>query len=131
MLVAAAAAITAIGSASIAAESETTTHATAPVVRTVVQPMLDSAGEGRRAYLKLNCYGCHGMFAVGAMGPNIIRAEREDVSEALLEGKDGGMPSYRTYVTSTDISNLTSYLNSIGTPREPVFMDWWKKVPPK
>lgn len=93
--------------------------------------VLSPAEEGRRTYLRLNCYGCHGMFAAGAMGPNIIGAERGDVSEAVLQGKDEGMPSYRAYVSSTDITNLTRYLGSIGTPAEPVFMDWWKKVPPK
>ncbi len=92
---------------------------------------LDSAGEGRRAYLKFNCYGCHGMFAAGAMGPDIIGKERHDVSEAVMQGAEGGMPAYRAIVTDTDISNLTAYLASIGTPREPLFMDWWKKVPPK
>jgi mono/diheme cytochrome c family protein len=92
---------------------------------------LAPAGEGRRLYLALNCYGCHGMFAAGGMGPNIIGKERHDVSEAVLQGKDEGMPSYRDQVDQTDITNLTAYLRSIGTANEPVFMDWWKKVPPK
>jgi mono/diheme cytochrome c family protein len=92
---------------------------------------LDAAGEGRRTFLKLNCYGCHGMFAAGGMGPNIVHAERGDVQEAVMQGEDGGMPSFRTRVSPTDIDNLTAYLKSIGTPNEPVFMDWWKKVPPK
>jgi len=93
--------------------------------------LLSPAGEGRRKFLALNCYVCHGMFAGGAMAPAIAHAERGDVSEALLQGEDAGMPSFKAYVTSTDIDNITAYLASIGGPNEPVFMDWWVKTPPK
>jgi mono/diheme cytochrome c family protein len=94
-------------------------------------PTLDPAGEGRRLYLKLNCYGCHSMFATGSMGPNIVHAEHGDVQEAVMQGQGGGMPSFRNYVDATDIDNLTAYLHSIGTAGEPKFMDWWKKNPTK
>lgn len=94
-------------------------------------PALDEAGEGRRLFLKLNCYGCHGMAAGGGMGPAIVGAERGDVAEVLRRGEDGGMPSYRAWVSDTDITNLTAYLRSIGTPNEPTFNDWWVRVPPK
>jgi mono/diheme cytochrome c family protein len=96
-----------------------------------VSPALDAAGEGRRQYLRLNCYSCHGMFAAGGMGPDIVGAEHGDVSEAVLQGEEGGMPSFRNYVTSTDITNLTAYLDSIGKQGSPVFMDWWVKNPKK
>ncbi len=99
-------------------------------VATATAP-LSPAGEGRRTFLQLNCYGCHGMFAAGGMGPNIVGTERNDVREAVMRGEDGGMPSYKAYATDTDITNLTAYLRSIGSGSEPVFMDWWKKVPPK
>ncbi len=92
---------------------------------------LSPAGEGRRAYLKYNCSGCHGARAAGGMGPNIQHAEAGDLSEAVLEGEDGGMPSFRRIVSSTDITNLTAYLRSIGTTSEPTFNDWWLPVPPK
>ena len=92
---------------------------------------LSPAGEGRRAYLKYNCYGCHGPRAAGGMGPNIQHAEAGDLSEAVLEGEDGGMPSFRRIVTATDIANLGAYLRSIGTTSEPTFNDWWLPVPPK
>ena len=92
---------------------------------------LDAAGEGRRLFLKLNCYGCHGMFATGGMGPNIVHAERGDVREVLLHGEDKGMRSYKDYVSDTDITNIAAYLQSIGSPNEPTFKDWWKKNPPK
>jgi mono/diheme cytochrome c family protein len=92
---------------------------------------LNPAGEGRRLFLKLNCYSCHGMGAAGAMGPNIVHAEKGDLNEVLRGGEDGGMPSYRQYVNSRDVDNLAAYLKSIGTQNEPTFNDWWVKIPPK
>ncbi|WP_034410963.1 c-type cytochrome [Derxia gummosa] len=96
-----------------------------------VQGKLSAAGEGRRLYLKLNCYACHGMGGTGGMGPNIVHAERGDVAEAVLRGEDGGMRSYKGYVTAADISNLAAYLRSIGSATEPKFNDWWEALPSK
>ena len=92
---------------------------------------LPPAGEGRRAFLKFNCYSCHGMFAAGGMGPNIVHAERGDLTEAVKHGESGGMPGFGRLLKGTDISNLAAYLKSIGTPNEPKFMDWWVPIPPK
>ena len=92
---------------------------------------LPPEGEGRRLYLKLNCYGCHGISAAGGMGPNIVHAEAGEVSEVLREGEDEGMRSYKSYVTTVDINNITAYLKSIGKPSEPKFRDWWVPVPTK
>ncbi len=88
---------------------------------------LSSAGEGRRVYLKLNCYGCHGMHGYGTMGPNI--AGEGDVTEWIYAGGVQGMPSFRALMTSTDILNMNAYLKSIGTPVEPTFTHWWEAVP--
>lgn len=91
---------------------------------------LNAAGEGRRLYLKLNCYGCHGMSGLGAMGPRLKgEGELEDVTEAVMFGADEGMPSYRKYVTSTDIKNIAAYLRSLGTKSEPTFNHWWEDNP--
>lgn len=103
---------------------------------TVSAQTLSPAGEGRRAWLKYNCYGCHGMRAQGGMGPN-IQHEGDDVGEAVLEGEDGGMPSFRPYLTQHPdpagttglINNLRAYLQSIGTANEPRFTHWWDQVP--
>jgi mono/diheme cytochrome c family protein len=104
------------------------------VVTTIETPgaqTLNAAGEGRRLYLKLNCYSCHGMAAAGGMGPAIAHAEAGDVGEAVRQGMEGGMRSYRGLVTVRDVSNLSAYLRSIGTPAEPTFRDWWVPIPPK
>ncbi|MFO1341242.1 MAG: cytochrome c [Burkholderiaceae bacterium] len=92
---------------------------------------LTRAGEGRRLFLKLNCYSCHGMFATGGMGPNIVHADELAVRNAVLNGREGGMRSFADYVTDKDVKRLAAYLKSIGTAKEPTFKDWWIDVPPK
>ncbi len=89
---------------------------------------LDPAGEGRRAYLKYNCSGCHGNRGGGGMGPAV--AGEDDVDD-ILSGEDGGMRPYRGIVTSADLTNLRAYLLSIGKPNEPKFNHWWVPVPPR
>jgi len=90
---------------------------------------LSPAGEGRRVYLSQNCYGCHGGRAGGGMGPNFrdnVPAPA-DVTAAVL-GLSGGMPPYPG-LTSTDISNLSAYFQSLRTAGEPTFTRWWEAVP--
>ena len=86
--------------------------------------------EGRRAWLRLNCYGCHGNNAVGGMGPNIQHSEFGDVSEAMRgDAREGGMRSFTGIAKSNDAANIAAYLATIGTAREPKWLDWWKAVP--
>jgi mono/diheme cytochrome c family protein len=100
-------------------------------VATVTAPTLSAAGEGRRLYLKLNCYSCHGDRGAGGMGPKVANKEYGDVSEKVLQGAGEGMISYRAYVTTLDVQNIAAYLASIGKPEEPRFKDWWVAIPPK
>ena len=102
-----------------------------PDVAAPLAQTLNAAGEGRRQYLKLNCYSCHGAAAGGGMGPRIVRRELSVVSAALLNGRPGGMRSFAAYVTPLDITNIAAYLQSIGTADEPTFNDWWVANPPK
>jgi mono/diheme cytochrome c family protein len=88
---------------------------------------LTPAQEGRRVYLRENCYGCHGGRAGGGMGPN-LRGEADDVSEAVRQGEEGGMPAYPN-LSSLDIQRLEAYFRSIRTPAEPTFTHWWEAVP--
>jgi cytochrome c551 len=95
----------------------------------VVQP-LNPAGEGRRLFLRENCYGCHGGHGGGGMGPNFRddRPNKDDVEHAVREGKKGGMPAFPG-LTELDIQNLNAYIQSLRTPAEPVFTRWWEPVP--
>lgn len=89
-----------------------------------------AAIQGRRAYLRLNCYGCHGDYAQGGtMGPN-VQGDGGDVSEAL--GGDGGMPSFTNALCPNDATNLAAYLNTVKslynatypTLSTPQLLDW-------
>ncbi len=87
------------------------------------------AFEGRRLWLKFNCYGCHGMHAGGAIAEN-IQGFGGGVPFAVGGGESGfGMPNFSSRLTSTDIANLSAYVNVAGTPSEPTFLQWWKAVP--
>src|ERR1043165_7316593 len=80
---------------------------------------LNRIGEGRRLFLKMNCYGCHGIAAAGGMGPNIVGRDVDTERDAVMEGRDGGMRSFRDYLTEKDVRRIAAYLNSIGTEDEP------------
>lgn len=89
---------------------------------------LDAAGEGRRAWLQYNCYGCHAMNGAGGMGPNVVR-ESGELRDAVLNGKGGGMPAYNQIITEQEVTNLITYINTMGTASEPKFMHWWEPTP--
>ncbi len=94
-----------------------------------ITPTLDAAGEGRRAYMRMNCYSCHGSDAHGAsMGPSLV-GEADETAEAVLEGEDGGMPSFKGHLCEGDIANLEAYLQLLGSGTEPTFVRWWEPNP--
>ena len=88
---------------------------------------LPPEGEGRRVFLRENCYGCHGGRAGGGMGPNLRDGRREPVEEYIHEGFEYGMPGFD--LPEIDVRNLEAYFRSLRTPREPVFTHWWEPVP--
>ncbi len=93
-------------------------------------PTLGPVGDGRRAWLEYNCYGCHGNNAAGGMGPNIQHADGGDVSEAMNgDAKEGGMRSFKGIAARKAAKNITAYLKSIGTKNEPTWLDWWNNQP--
>ena len=77
---------------------------------------LPPAGEGRRLFMKYNCYSCHGMYAGGGMGPNLRgEAEAGDVREAIQHGEDKGMRAFNSYFSAKDLDNMVAYFRSLGT----------------
>jgi mono/diheme cytochrome c family protein len=96
----------------------------------IIRGNLGAVGEGRRMFLQFNCSGCHGNAAAGGMGPNIMGAEGGDVSAAINgDALEGGMRSFKGWATAKDASNIAAYLQSIGTSKEPKWLDWWKLKP--
>jgi cytochrome c oxidase cbb3-type subunit 3 len=91
---------------------------------------LGPAGEGRRVYLRENCYGCHGGRAGGGMGPEFRgdKPDSGDVGEVIHQGEEGGMPAY-PHLKAKDIKNLSAYFRTLRTQSEPTFTHWWEANP--
>ncbi|MDD5035271.1 MAG: c-type cytochrome [Methylococcaceae bacterium] len=107
-----------------------TTSTTITTTPGCVTPTNDTAVEGRRAFIRMNCYSCHGATGHGGgMGPSLVGVESGDVSEAVLKGEDGGMPSFKNNLCPNDVANLTAYLQLLGTGTEPTFVNWWEPNP--
>lgn len=83
--------------------------------------------QGRRAYLRLNCYSCHGDYAQGGtMAPSVQGDSGSDVQDAVVNGDDG-MPPFASALCANDIPNLQAYLavvKSLQTSKTPQLLDW-------
>ncbi len=116
--------------------STTSTTSTADPIQTTTPECLtpdqttnDAAVEGRRAYMRMNCYSCHGSNGHnGGMGPSLIGAA-DDVAEAVPNGEDGGMPAFKNNLCANDIANLKAYIQLLNTGTEPTFVNWWEPGP--
>ena len=90
-----------------------------------------SPTNGRKVFLRENCYICHGGRAGGGMCPSLrdIRPDFGDVEEFVLNGSPSGMPSFRARVTAQEIADLAAYFETLRSPQEPTFTHWWEAVP--
>jgi len=86
--------------------------------------------EGRRIYMRENCYICHGGFVGGGMCPSLRdrRPDYDEVREAVRRGTPSGMPPFPE-LTDVDIRNIATYFQTLRTQREPTFTHWWEPVP--
>jgi mono/diheme cytochrome c family protein len=82
---------------------------------------------GRRLFLKMNCYGCHGGRGGGGMCPSLRDGDADE--DVIREGTDSGMPAFGRLLTEQEISDLVAYIESMRTPEEPTFTHWWEPVP--
>ncbi len=80
--------------------------------------------DGRRLFLAMNCYGCHGGHAGGGMGPSlrdntwIYGASPQEVFSTIAEGRANGMPAWGTKMSDDQIWKLVTYIESLSTPDE-------------
>ncbi len=81
--------------------------------------------EGRAIFNAYNCSGCHGDHGGGGMGPS-LRDERwlygnadEQIAQSITEGRANGMPAWRQMLTSAQVWQVTAYIKSMRSPREP------------
>lgn len=83
---------------------------------------------GRRVFLRENCYICHGGRAGGGMCPSLREdpPDKSDIDDVIEEGTESGMPSYAGRVSEREIEDLAAYFETLRTPREPTFTHWWE-----
>jgi len=81
-----------------------------------------AVSEGRKYFIKYNCYGCHGGHAGGGMGPS-LRGEMHHPDahyfQTIALGREIGMPAWGTKLTEAEIWKLVAYLKTPGTSKEP------------
>ena len=76
----------------------------------------EKIAEGRKLYLKWNCYGCHGTMGGGGMGPPLLDeqwlygGDDASVLESIREGRE--MPSFKDRLTEDEIWKIIAYIRS-------------------
>jgi len=83
---------------------------------------------GRKVFLKANCYICHGGRGGGGMCPS-LREDRPDDKNVVRDGTSSGMPAFENILTDREIEDVMAYIQTLRTSREPVFTHWWETVP--
>ena len=76
--------------------------------------------EGKDLFVKMNCAGCHGYGAKGAMGPNLTDrywrygGTPASVFKSIYEGRPQGMPAWNPALPPDEIWKLVTYIESLG-----------------
>jgi mono/diheme cytochrome c family protein len=83
---------------------------------------------GRKLYLRENCYVCHGGRGGGGMCPSLRdrRIDEDDAEDVIEEGTPDGMPAYEDRLDDDEIEDIIAYLKSLRSFREPTFTHWWE-----
>ncbi len=90
-----------------------------------------SAAEGERTFAAMNCDGCHGGGAVGAVGPNLrdgrwrYGGSDAEIFESIFYGQPHGMPAYGGLLPPAAVWKLVTYLQSLEAPAD-VPTEAWK-----
>ena len=89
-----------------------------------------AAQQGEKFFAAMNCDGCHGVGAVGWVGPSLVdgrwRFGGEDgaVFHSIFYGRPRGMPAYGGILSSTTIWQLVTYLRTQPVPKEVPTVAW-------
>jgi mono/diheme cytochrome c family protein len=83
-----------------------------------------AAEEGATLFTSMNCDGCHGGGAVGAVGPSLTDGRWRyggadaDIYRSIAEGRPKGMPSFGGALQPAMIWRLVAYLRSLPPPKD-------------
>lgn len=81
--------------------------------------------EGRTLFVWYNCAGCHGGRGGGGSGPSLrdktwLYGESDaHIYASIADGRRFGMPAWGYKLPDEQIWKIVSYIDSMGTPREP------------
>ena len=76
--------------------------------------------QGHDLFIKMNCAGCHGYGAKGAMGPNLTDGYWRyggvpaSIFNSIYQGRPQGMPAWNPALPPQDIWKLVAYIQSLG-----------------
>lgn len=89
-----------------------------------------AAEEGATLFTSMNCDGCHGGGAVGAVGPSLTDGRWRyggadaDIYRSIAEGRPKGMPSFGGALQPAMIWRLVAYIKSLPPPKDLPTESW-------
>jgi cytochrome c oxidase cbb3-type subunit 3 len=89
-----------------------------------------AADEGATLFTSMNCDGCHGGGAVGAVGPSLTDGRWRyggadaDIYRSIAEGRPKGMPSFGGALPPPMIWRLVAYIKSLPPPKDVPTESW-------
>jgi cytochrome c oxidase cbb3-type subunit 3 len=89
-----------------------------------------AAEEGATLFTSMNCDGCHGGGAVGAVGPSLTDGRWRyggadaDIYRSIAEGRPKGMPSFGGALQPAMIWRLVAYIKSLPAPKDVPTESW-------
>jgi cytochrome c oxidase cbb3-type subunit 3 len=89
-----------------------------------------AADEGAVLFTSMNCDGCHGGGAVGAVGPSLTDGRWRyggadaDIYRSIAEGRPKGMPSFGGAMQPAMIWRLVAYIKSLPPPKDVSTESW-------
>ena len=89
-----------------------------------------AAEAGATLFTGMNCDGCHGGGAVGAVGPSLTDGRWRyggtdaDIFRSIAEGRPKGMPAFGGVLQPAMIWRLVAYLKSLPPPKDVPTESW-------
>jgi cytochrome c oxidase cbb3-type subunit 3 len=83
-----------------------------------LQDSAEAAASGKVLFGKMNCAGCHGYDLTGGMGPDLTDnnwlygGKPGEIFRTISEGTTRGMPSWKDLLTSDQIWQLVTFIQS-------------------
>lgn len=89
-----------------------------------------AADAGAKLFTGMNCDGCHGGGAVGAVGPSLTDGRWRygggdaDIFRSIAEGRPKGMPAFGGVLQPPMIWRLVAYIKSLEPPKDVPTESW-------